>query len=163
MSFSRDFCQKYVRVNFPNVQTVESKIGNFHTVCVYLLSSCILAKFWTSPRSFNRWDIEESDVLDSLSSKSLSWDELLEPLTTPGEISKVALFGELLTSNVALWQFCVRFGEFVMVAFGGGDNFWYVELRPALIGGVPPLLKVEFRPLLNVEFKPRVSLKPVRK
>ena len=150
--------------NFRNFHSVESKNWQFSHCLFYLLSSCILAKFWTSPRSFNRWDIEESDVLDSLSSKSLSWEELLDPLTTaPGEISKVALFGELLTSNVALWQFCVRFGEFVMVAFGGGDNFWYVELRPALIGGVPPLLKVEFRPLLNVEFKPRVSLKPVKK
>ena len=124
-----------------------------------LLSSCIRARFWTSPRSFKRCDMEESEVLDSRSSKSISWEELLEsfpfpvfippwllpfPLPPP-PLLPFPVWTSRITSNVVLlevWRWWLSPPPGCVSRLFGGD-FWYVEFRPR-----PPLVNVELRPWL---------------
>ena len=142
----------------------------------YSLLAFVL-RCWTSPRSFNLCDMEESEVLDSLSSKSISWEELRESLLVavfipwllpfplpvpllPFPVEKVwfpVVPVSRITSKVLLWEVWWLSPPKPIPRWSvllGGD-FWYVEFRPR-----PALVNVELTSLLNVELRPWLWRKP---
>ena len=114
----------------PNKQQNKAAFFNDGQKC-NLLSSCILAIFWTSPTSLSRCDAELSEVVDNRSSSSISCDESRE------------------SRCVTKWSF-----ELVELNLSS-DNF-----RTSPVGLISKVLFAAAAPdvrMSNVLFAPRIS------